>query len=101
VEYPYIRNIYKLFGAEKNVESAHLPKEQHDYGYNKRIPMYQFMAKHLRLNIQSITNSYGIIDESFVGLLEKLSLQVFPDKNYPEGTVTDCNEVIKLMNTNK
>ena len=101
VEFPYIRNIYKLFGAEKNVENAHLAKEQHDYGYNKRVPMYQFMAKHLGLDLKKVTDSKDIIDESFVNLLEKLSLQVFPDKNYPEGTVTDCNEVINLMNTYK
>lgn len=99
VEYPYVKNIYKLFGAGENVENAHLANEVHDYGFNKRIPMYRFMARHLGLDLQSVTDSYGLINESNVHLLEKQSLEVFPGNVYPKGKVTDCAQVLNLMNT--
>lgn len=99
VEYPYIKNIYKLFGAEGNVENVHLAGEVHDYGYNKRVAMYRFMAKHLGLDLKSATDSYGLISESNVNLLEKQSLEVFPGKLYPKGKVNDCTQVLNLMNT--
>ena len=50
VEYPFIRNIYKLYGRENLVENAHFADEQHDYGFNKRQAAYRFLAKHLKLN---------------------------------------------------
>ena len=46
VEYPYIRNIYRLYGQENKVENVHLPQEGHDYGINKRKGTYTFLAKH-------------------------------------------------------
>ncbi len=98
IEFPYIRNIYKLFGAVANVENTHLPNEVHDYGFNKRIAMYQFMSKHLGLNLKVATDSHGLINEHFVTLLERCSLDVWPDKNFPKGRITDCSEVIKQMN---
>jgi dienelactone hydrolase len=101
IEFPYIRNIYKLFGAEGNVENTHLPNEVHDYGYNKRTAMYHFLAKHLGLNLKAVTDSHGLINEHFTYLLERPSLQVWPDKNYPMGIITDCSEVIKKMNPSK
>jgi hypothetical protein len=64
VEYPFIKRIYSFYNAEANVENVHFPDAQHDYGYAKRVPMYSFMAKHLGLNLQAVTNSSGSIDES-------------------------------------
>lgn len=56
-------------------------------------------ARHLGLDLQSVTDSYGLINESNVHLLEKQSLEVFPGKVYPKGKVTDCALVLNLMNT--
>ena len=81
VEFPYIQNIYKLFGAEKNVENAHFKNETHNYGFSKRQAAYKFLAKHLNLNSNSITDSEGNINESFVQLLDTTQLKVFPDKD--------------------
>lgn len=50
VELPYIWKVYRLFGAEKNIENFHLPQEGHDYGYTKREPVYRFFAQSLGLN---------------------------------------------------
>jgi len=101
IEFPHLRSIYKLFGAESNVENTHLPYEVHDYGFNKRTAMYKFLAKHLDLNLKSVTDSHGLINERFTYLLERPSLQVWPDKNYPKGIVSDCSDVIKKMNNSK
>jgi dienelactone hydrolase len=99
VEFPYIRNVYSLFGMEKNVENAHFENETHDYGYTKRTAMYKFMAKHLGLKVENMIDKYGKINESNVHLLMRSDLEVFPDKKYPEGTVRSCDEVIKMLNT--
>jgi uncharacterized protein len=63
VEYPYIRNVYKLYGAEDMVQNSHFPKEGHDYGKTKRAPVYPFMAKHLKLDFSRILDGSGKIDE--------------------------------------
>jgi uncharacterized protein len=57
VEYPYIRNIYKLYNAENEVENVHFVDEEHGYHLSKRQAMYPFMVKHLKLNPN------GVIDE--------------------------------------
>ena len=93
VEYPYIRNVYKLYDAEKNVVNVHLPNEHHSYGFAKRKPMYPFMAKHLGLDYKKILNKKGEIDESFITLLSTEDLKVFPDK--PIAFVTHCCSFMK------
>lgn len=99
VEFPYIQNVYKLSGNANNVENAHFENETHDYGYTKRCAMYKFMAKHLGLKLDNMIDKYGKINESNVRLLVRTDLEVFPDKKYPEGTVKNCDEVIKLLDT--
>lgn len=77
VEYPYIRNVYQLFGAADKVEYAHLPNEGHDYGLSKRLPVYKFLAKHLGLSLTAVQDANGNIDESPVVIEEKAKLYVF------------------------
>ncbi len=77
VEFPYIRNIYKLFGAENMVENIHLADEGHDYGYSKRIGVYKFLAKHLHLNLDKVRKKVGEIDESLVQVEKKETMCVF------------------------
>ncbi len=81
VTYPYIKNIYRLFGKEDNVENVHFPNGHHDYNFAKRKAVYPFMAKHLGLDITKIQDENGNIDESFVRALAIQELKVFPDKN--------------------
>lgn len=64
VEYPFIKRIYSFYKAENNVEYAHFPDGVHDYGYAKRIPVYKFIAKHLGLNLQAVSDPDGTINES-------------------------------------
>jgi len=81
VEYPYIRNVYKLFGAEDNIENVHLPEEGHDYGFSKRLGAYRFLARHLGLSLDKVTKSDGSIDESFVVIEKEEDLYVFNSQN--------------------
>jgi len=37
VEFPHIQSVYRLYGAQDNVDYLHLPDEKHDYGWSKRI----------------------------------------------------------------
>lgn len=63
-EYPYIKNVYKLFNAEDKVENLHLASEGHDYGPSKRQGCYKFLAKHLKLNLEGLIKEDGTVDES-------------------------------------
>ncbi len=65
VEYPFIKSIYKYYGAETKVENAHFAKEGHGYQLSKRQAMYPFMARHLGLNPKGVLNKKtGVYDES-------------------------------------
>ena len=77
VEYPYIRNVYGLFGAEDKVEYLHLPDEGHDYGLSKRLGAYKFLAKHLGLSLAAVQDGNGPINEDFVVIEPKDTLYVF------------------------
>jgi hypothetical protein len=79
VELPYLQNVYRLFGKENNVENWHVAKEGHDYGYNKRIGLYPFVAKHFNLDLNRITDKEGKINEGFVHILTQPELTVFDD----------------------
>jgi len=77
VEYPYIRNVYRLYDAEDKVENLHLPDEGHDYGYSKRVGAYKFLAKHFGLSLDKVTKPDGSIDESDVVIEKQEDLLVF------------------------
>ena len=74
VEFPHIKWIYSLYGADDNIENAHFKDEVHNYGPNKRQSMYFFMIKHLGLRPGNLLLKDGTIDESFVRLLTRMEL---------------------------
>jgi hypothetical protein len=77
VEYPFAKNIYQLYGDSGLVKQAHFAAEGHDYGKSKRSAVYPFLAKHLKLDLQKITNKDGKIDESFVTIVSRKDLEYF------------------------
>jgi len=98
VEFPHLQRVYELLGANDKVENAHLADEQHDYGPSKRRAMYQFLAKHLGLDLGRIQNGEGEIDEDFVKVHELDDLLVFTsDRPRPDYAVTNAEEVIGLL----
>jgi hypothetical protein len=84
VEFPYIRNVYRLFGAAELVENVHLAEEGHDYGPSKRAAAYRFFARHLGLDLSKVANPrcYEGIDESGV-IIERQELMRVFNKNHP------------------
>jgi len=94
VEYPYIKDVYKLYGKESLVENYHLPNDQHDYGYSKREGMYPFMAKHLGLDLGKVTNSDGKVDESNVEIEHIYQMRVFNSLNPVPSHVVRSNKDI-------
>ena len=77
VEFPYIKNVYSLYGTEKNAENLHLAEEVHDYGLLKRAGMLRFMAKHLRLNLTPVIAPDGSIDETGIAIERVRELLTF------------------------
>ena len=80
VEFPYIKNVYRLFSAEDKVKNLHLAGEKHDYGLSKRKGAYMFLSKYLGLDYTKIINESGEVDESFVTILPREELLVFEKK---------------------
>ncbi len=84
VEFPAIREIYAAVGAPDNVENAHFGDEGHDYGPSKRRVMYEFLARHLALDIARVRTHDGAIDESTVTIEPREALLAYgPDRPPP------------------
>lgn len=81
IEYPYLQRVYAVYDAEHKVENVHFPAGKHDYGYEKRAAAYNFLARHLRLNIHALPYDNGF-REDFVTVLPKEDLRVF-DEAHP------------------
>jgi uncharacterized protein len=96
-EYPYAKNIYSYFGAEKNLENVHLADEKHDYGPNKRLAAYVFLAKHLKLSLKKVQRQ-GLVDEFVNSVLTPKQLAVFNDKYpIPANALNGDEAVMKLL----
>jgi hypothetical protein len=81
VEYPFIKRTYDFYNAGDKVEYAHFPDGVHDYGYAKRIPVYKFMAKHLGLNLQAVTDPDGSVNENKSDAENAEAMLSFTSKN--------------------
>jgi len=77
VEYPYLREVYRAFGAEALVENVHLAAEEHDYGPSKRAAALAFLGRHLGLDLAAIRDARGALDEGLVALQPRDALLVF------------------------
>jgi len=98
VEFPFIQRIYRLLGAESNVENAHFAAEGHDYGPSKRMAVYQFFARHLQLDAAKIQDEAGGFNESFVTVLGLTDLAALDGTHAPPPDVQDdCAEVVQLL----
>jgi hypothetical protein len=94
LEYPFIRRTYSFYGAENNVVNVHFPEGMHDYGYEKRIPVYRFMAEHLELDILAVTGADGAIDESKSETESATALLLFSVENsFPENALRGIDAI--------
>jgi hypothetical protein len=83
VEFPYIQNVYRLFGADEFVENVHLAEEGHDYGPSKRAAAYKFFARHLGLDLTKVANPLCLegMDESGAVIERKELMRVFDERH--------------------
>jgi len=80
VEYPYIRSVFKMLGAESSVENKHFADEGHGYQESKRQAMYPFMVKHLKLNAKGVIDlKTGMFDEAGNTIEAVDDMRVFDD----------------------
>ena len=97
VEFPFVQRIYELHGSRNMVENAHLPDEGHDYGESKRQPMYDFFARHLKLDRGQWTTAAGTrMDESSVVLESPQTPQVFTEAHPLPGHALKPNSRVTL-----
>jgi uncharacterized protein len=100
IEYPYIQKVYTLYDAEHKVENVHFPHQVHDYGYDKRVVMYNFFSQHLGLNQHAIPYDNGY-SEDFVKTGYKDDLSVFYDQNpMPDDALLGDEAVIRYLRSN-
>lgn len=99
VEYPFIKRTYSFYSAENNVEQAHFPNAVHNYNAEKRVPVYSFLAKHMGLNLQAVTNTQGVVDETN-SIFEnaELMLSFSSKKPFPANALMGREAIEKAFN---
>lgn len=98
VEFPFVNYIYGFYGATANVENKHFPEEGHDYGPNKRMAAYEFLAKHLKLSLEKIKDKQGNISEDFFTAVDSNALKVFnPQHPRPSYAIVGDEAVTKFL----
>lgn len=99
VEFPFIKRTFAFYDAQDKLKNAHFENEGHDYGFSKRQSMYQFMAKHLGLNLEAIQNKQGKIDESEITIEDFSKLYVFGNdaSKLPDGAIRNLEELYTIV----
>jgi dienelactone hydrolase len=99
VEYPYVNNVYKLYGKEDRLQNVHLANEGHDYGFSKRKAAYSFLAQWLELSLNKIINPAGEINETNITIESRGGMQVFNAEHpRPAYAVMGDEAVSRLIN---
>jgi len=102
VEFPYLWNVYRLYGATDKIENAHVADEGHDYGYSKRLPMYKFLARHLKLDLAKVSLPGGGVDEAGAVVENTDSLRVFTAEHpRPADAPVGTEAIAKVLEAQK
>jgi dienelactone hydrolase len=98
IEVPYLKKVYTLTGAPENFENVHLANEKHDYGYSKRIAMYDFVSENFKLENKELRAANGKYDESGVVIEPYTKMLVFKTiESYPGKILTTYGEVKRTL----
>ena len=99
VEFPFVQRIYGFYGKADAVENVHLASEGHDYGANKRLALYSFLAKHFKLDLKKVQDKSGKIDESTVMIEKFPAMYVFGEKGekLPSNAIRSFEELEKVF----
>lgn len=96
-DFPYLQKMYGYYGKTELVENVHLPEDGHDFGYSKRKPVYDFIAKHFGLDTSGLKNAAGDYDESGCVIEEEKTLYAFG----PNGELLPSNAIQGYENLEK
>jgi dienelactone hydrolase len=97
-DFPYLKKVYSLYNKTDLVTNTHLENDQHDYGYNKRLPMYRFFTKVLGLHPGTLLKANGEMDESFVTIETARAQQVFDNKkSLPENALKNHKDIVNTF----
>lgn len=99
VEFPFVRRVYGFYGKAEAIENVHLASEGHDYGINKRLALYSFLAKHFKLDLKKVQDRSGKIDESKVTIEKYPAMYVFGEKGekLPANAIKSFEELEKMV----
>jgi hypothetical protein len=98
IEFPYLKKVYDLYGKSENVENVHIENEEHNYGITKRLAMYDFMARHLGLNINAVKDKTGKVDESKCTIEKFEAMLVFgKEGKLPANAVKGADAIWKAL----
>ena len=99
IEFPYLQKIYEYYNKTENIKNVHFPDEGHDYGFSKRLSVYQFMAEQLGLDINAIRNKAGETDETTCIVEAEKEMRVFGEKGefLPVNAIRSFNELEKVL----
>jgi hypothetical protein len=98
-EYPFIKKIYALHGKAGNVENAHIPDGRHDYEFDKRCPVYDFVSKHFGLDGRLIKDGKGNYNEDKVVVETPETMLVWGlgGKQLPENALRGVENYWKVL----
>ncbi|WP_300603549.1 acetylxylan esterase [Niabella sp.] len=98
-DFPYLQTVYGFYNQRPAVRNVHLPDDEHDYGFSKRVPMYRFFADVFGLNIKPLLNAAGNIDESNITIQPAEQLLSFgPDGKLPSGALHTHAAIVAAFN---
>ena len=103
LEFPYLKRIYSFYGPDAEVQNIHFKNEKHDYGTSKRIAMYHFIARQLKLNEEMVFNKEGNLDESAITIENADRLKVFgvEGKYLPANAIHSMAELMVVFENAK
>lgn len=95
----YLQKMYRWYGKDSNLVNVHLPNEKHDFGFSKRKAVYDFFAKHLRLNLKAIQATDGSLLDTSITLESESAFYVFGEKGekLPAHAVKGFENIRKLF----
>lgn len=92
-DFPYLQKIYGYYNQTNKVSNIHLPAEGHDFGVNKRIAVYDFMAQYLKLD-------RAAADETKITIEQPAAMYAFGEKGekLPAHAIHGFAQLEKLWN---
>ena len=88
--FPAIQSIYRLFGAEKNVENVHFTQFIHNYNKESREAVYRFFNQHM------LNNPAPVAEPAFRADFPNDLLALF-NRQRPANAVKDLEELAQSM----